>query len=117
MVKKRQVEIFCAACECRLLTEAESFGPVCKDCYRKTRRKDSFTKTTGQRRFVALIPTLCPHEEGCKYDRMPPRYFNILVFNEDLEPIKVEGPYSTWIAEKEVQRLRNKINKQGKRGK
>ncbi|MGI0148688.1 MAG: hypothetical protein ACREDF_04050 [Thermoplasmata archaeon] len=69
-----------------------------------------------QRRLVAIVPALCPHEEGCKYDRMPPRYFNIIVFDERLEPIKVDGPYPTRIAEQEAKRIQEKIDRRRKRG-
>jgi hypothetical protein len=116
-MKKKQTEKFCIACEDRILSHREEFGPICPNCYKKTRRKDPLMKAAIQRRLVALVPSLCPHEEGCKFDRMPPRYFNIIVFDERLEPIKVEGPYPKRVAEQEAKYIQEKIDRRRKRGK
>lgn len=111
---KPSCEEYCIACERQLLVEREKFGPVCPSCYQKTRRKDPLMQAAIQRRLVALVPALCPHDEGCKYDRMPPRYFNIIVFDEKLEPIKIEGPYPRRVAEQEVKRIQEKLNRRRK---
>jgi hypothetical protein len=69
-----------------------------------------------QRVLVALVPSLCPHEEDCKFFQMPPRYFNVIVFNSSLEPVKIEGPYPARIAKAEAKRIQEKINKRKGRG-
>jgi len=114
--KTKFQEKFCIACETRILSEREEFGPICPGCYKKTRRKDPLMKAALQRRLVALVPSLCPHEESCKFDRMPPRYFNIIVFDEKLEAVKVEGPYPKRIAEQEARLIQEKINRRKGRG-
>lgn len=110
-------EVFCFSCEKRINEESKQVGPFCFDCFKKTRRKDPLMKAAVQRRLVVLVPSLCPHEEGCKFDRMPPRYFNIIVFDERLEPIKIEGPYPKRVAEQEAKRIQEKIDRRRKRGK
>jgi predicted RNA-binding Zn-ribbon protein involved in translation (DUF1610 family) len=114
--KKHVKEEFCISCERSLLTESEQFGPICPDCYKMTRqRKDPRMKSMPPRRLVTLVPSLCPHEEGCKFDRIPPRHFNIIVFDERLEPIKIEGPYPKRIAEQEAKLVQEKLNKRRKK--
>ena len=119
-VKKKSkppCEEFCISCECQLLTEPEKFGPMCKRCFQKTRRKDPLMQAAIRRMAVVLVPAICPHDDECKYDADPPRYFMILVLDENLEPRQFDGPYTERVAEREAKYIRERIERRKRRGK
>lgn len=99
---------YCISCEDGLLIEAEKFGPMCKKCFQKTKRKDPLLMGALAGRLVVLVPALCPHEEDCKFFQMPPRHWNIIVFDKNLEPVKIMGPYPTKVAKKKADLLRKR---------
>lgn len=102
-------EFFCLSCESRLLTKWEHFGPICKSCYQKTRRKDPLMQGAIRKRLVTIVPAICPHDENCKYERK--LHFNVVVFNEKLDPIKIEGPFAERHAQLEAKRIQEKIDR------
>ena len=114
MRKRTPKEEFCSACESRLLTDFEKFGPICAHCYKKTRRRDPLMQAAVQRRLVTIVPVICPHDENCKFDRT--MHFNVIVFNANLLPIKIEGPFPKRVAEAEAREIQKKIDKRRGRG-
>jgi hypothetical protein len=107
-------EEFCYSCECQLLTADEKLGPFCKDCFKKTKRKDALMKAAIRQAVVAVVPTVCPHENRhgrCRFDVMTPRHFNVLVLDKNLEPIRFVGPYTQRGADREAKRLRRQMER------
>jgi hypothetical protein len=110
MTRKPKIsEEFCYSCEKLLLTEDEKLGPVCGDCFKKTKRKDALMKAAIHKKLVAVVPMVCPHDGRGHYCRTR---FNVLVLDKKLDPIEITGPYSMREAEKRADRLRRRINKE-----
>jgi hypothetical protein len=105
--KVKASEHYCFSCEKLLLTEDEKLGPVCGDCFKKTKRKDPLMLAALQKTLVAVVPMVCPHEERRHYCRTR---FSVLVLDKKLEPMEVTGPYSLREAEKRAKRLRKTID-------
>jgi len=112
MPKKPMPETYCFSCESRILSEGDNFGPVCKNCYKKTKRRDLLMSAAIARTVVAVVPTVCPHEDQkhgkCKFGMSTACYFNVLVLNRNLEPVEITGPYTAKAAERRAKSLRRK---------
>jgi hypothetical protein len=108
---------YCFVCERELLLEREKFGPVCSDCHKKARRKDPLALAAAHGTLVVSVPALCPHHEmgDCRFFRTRPRFWNVMVLDRNLEPIRIFGPYRTGEAEREVDRLRTKFERKNHR--
>jgi hypothetical protein len=117
--KKTLVEMYCFGCEKLLLEDKEKLGPICPDCYKKTRRKDPLMAAALAKAVVAVVPTICPHDEErrhgrCKFGSDVAGHFNVIVLNKKLEPVEITGPYSLRQAERRAERLRKKHERRGK---
>jgi hypothetical protein len=109
--KIKASEEYCFSCETMLLTESEKFGPLCRGCYQKTKRKDPLMQAALQKVLVAVVPSVCPHEE--RKHRCRTR-FNVMVLNRKLEPIEITGPYSEREANRRAKRIQSQIHRRGK---
>lgn len=110
-------EEFCYSCERQLLTSDEKLGPICPDCFKKTKRKDPLMKAALRQSLVTVVPTVCPHEERhgrCRFQTSTPKHWNVLVLDKNLEPVRFVGPYSERGANREAKRLRRQIERRGR---
>jgi len=108
-------EVFCFSCEKRIESDSDRFDPICLGCFRKTKQRPSSTsKASGP--VVSIIPMVCPHADDrghrCRYCRASAAYFNVIVFDKDLDPVEITGPYSARAAERAVKRIRRRRNKE-----
>ncbi len=117
MTKKAKAsESYCFSCEKLLLTENEKLGPVCGDCFKKTKRRDPLMQAALRQTVVAVVPTLCPHDGErshgrCRYDSDTAGRFSVIVLDKKLEPIEIRGPYSERAAERQAKRIRSRIDR------
>lgn len=106
-------EEFCFSCEKLLLIDSEKLGPVCSDCFRKTKRRDPLARAAARSAAVVVVPMVCPHEDQrhgpCRY--RDPRYFSVIVLDKNLEAKKITVPYTLRAAEKEAKRIRRQMNR------
>ncbi len=108
MTKKAKAsEEFCYSCERLLLTPDEKLGPVCGDCFKKTKKpKDPLTRAAIRQTLVAVVPMVCPHENERRH-RCRTR-FSVIVLDKRLEPVEITGPYSMSAAERYASRVRRR---------
>jgi hypothetical protein len=114
VARKQYSESYCLACEKLMLEEREKFE-VCSECFKKTRRHDPLMSAAIARAVVAVVPTLCPHEENhgrCRFKT--PKYFNVIVLDRNLEPTAITGPYTERGAEREAKKIRVRIDRRKK---
>lgn len=108
-------EYFCTACECRILYEKDDFGPICKSCFKKTKRRDPLMKAAIKSAAVVVVPMVCPHEERkhghCRFKE--PRYFSVIVLDKNLDPKQITAPFTAKAAEREAKRIRRSLSKRG----
>lgn len=117
--KKTQAsEDYCYSCEKLLLTPNEKLGPVCGDCFKKTKRKDPLMQAAVRQVVVAVVPTLCPHDGErshgrCRFNSDTAGRFSVIVLNKKLEPVEIRGPYSERAAERRAKAIRKRIDRRG----
>lgn len=113
---KKVEESYCFSCECLLLVENEKFGPVCKNCFQRTKRRDPLMRAAIRSAAVVVVPLVCPHEEQkhgrCRFKE--PRYFSVIVLDKKLEATKVTAPYTERAAEREAKRIRRMIERRSR---
>lgn len=108
-------EVFCFSCEKRIESESGQFGPFCLGCFRKTKQRHSHQhRPTGP--TISIVPIVCPHADDrrhrCRYCRASATYFNVIVFDKNLDPVEVTGPYSARAAERAVKRIRRRRDRE-----
>lgn len=112
--KAKASEEFCYSCEKLLLTADEKLGPICGDCFKKTKRKDPLMQAALKQVVVAVVPTLCPHEERshgrCRFNGDTVGLFSVIVLDKKLEPVEIRGPYSERAAERRAKAIRKRID-------
>lgn len=109
-------DVYCFSCEGLLLTEGERFGPFCKGCFQKTKRRDPLMRAAVNQTVVAVVPAICPHERAhgrCRFSGSTARWFNVIVLDKKLDPIEITGPYTAKAAEKRAARIRRGIKRRG----
>ena len=113
---KKVQEEYCACCERLLLVESEKLGPVCFDCFKRTKRRDPLMRAAIRSSAVVVFPIVCPHEEpkhgNCRFKE--PRYFAVMVLDKNLKATKVTAPYTERAAEREAKRARREIERSGR---
>lgn len=112
MKKLNDDEVFCFSCESRLFKNEDKLGPICPNCFKKTKRRDPLLAAAIARAVVAIVPTVCPHDGRkhgkCKYGSPTACYFNVIVLDKNLEPVEITGPYTSRAAEKKAKSLRRR---------
>jgi hypothetical protein len=110
-------ESYCFSCECLLLVDSEKLGPICRNCFRKTKRRDPLMKAAIKSAAVVVVPMVCPHEEqkhgNCRFKE--PRYFSVIVLDKNLDPKQITAPFTARAAEREAKRIRRSLSKRGGR--
>jgi hypothetical protein len=110
---KKVEEAYCFSCECLLLVESEKLGPFCRNCFKKTKRRDPLMRAAISSAAVVVVPLVCPHEErkhgNCRFKE--PRYFSVIVLDKKLEATKITGPYTERGAEREAKRVRRHLKR------
>jgi len=102
-------EEYCFGCECLLLTPNEKLGPICRECFKKTKARDPLMRAAIKKSLVVVVPAVCPHESERRHSCRTK--FNVIVFNRKLEPIQITIHRTMRGADKEAKRVQRRIDR------